>query len=49
MVIVDEVIVAYVNSYAADNILAEGPANLGACELIAASGMAGKVLYSLPC
>lgn len=42
----DEVIVAYGNRYAADNVLAEVPSDLGPCELVAAGGMAGKVLAS---
>lgn len=40
----DEVIVAYGNRYAPDAYEAECPRNLGLCELVAAGGLAGRIL-----
>ena len=39
----DEVLVAYANRYAPDQVLAEVPGDLAPCHLIAAGGLAGKV------
>ncbi len=42
----DEVLVAYANRYAPDQVLAEVPDGLGPCHLIAAGGLAGTVTVS---
>jgi hypothetical protein len=42
----DEIVVAYANRYAPDHVLAEVPADLGPCHLIAAGGLAGTVTAS---
>ncbi len=42
----DEVVVCYGNRYAPDQFEAEVPENLDPCHLVAAGGMAGKVLSS---
>lgn len=42
----DEVLVAYANRYAPDQVLAEVPDSLGPCHLIAAGGLAGMVTVS---
>lgn len=42
----DEILVAYANRYAPDQILAEVPEDLGPCDLIAAGGLAGAVTAS---
>lgn len=42
----DEIVVAYANRYAPDQILAEVPAHVGPCHLVAAGGLAGTVLTS---
>lgn len=42
----DEVLVAYANRYAPDQVLAEVPGDLGPCHLVAAGGLAGKVTAS---
>lgn len=42
----DEVLVAYANRYAPDQVLAEVPADLGPCHLVAAGGLAGTVKAS---
>ncbi|WP_430298481.1 DUF1611 domain-containing protein [Sinomonas sp. B1-1] len=42
----DEVLLAYANRYAPDQVLAEVPAGLGPCHLIAAGGLAGVVTAS---
>lgn len=41
----DEIVVAYGNRYAPDQFLAEVPENLGYTNLVAAGGMAGRVLH----
>lgn len=42
----DEVLVAYANRYAPDQVLAAVPEDLGPCHLVAAGGLAGKVTAS---
>lgn len=42
----DEILVAYADRYAPDQVLAEVPADLGPCHLVAAGGLAGKVTVS---
>ncbi|GAB4098115.1 DUF1611 domain-containing protein [Sinomonas halotolerans] len=42
----DEVLLAYGHRYAADNVLAEVPGDLGPCHLVAAGGIAGSVTAS---
>lgn len=42
----DEILVAYADRYAPDQVLAEVPGDLGPCHLIAAGGLAGKVTVS---
>lgn len=41
----DEIVVAYGNRYAPDQFLAEVPENLGYTNLVAAGGMAGRVIH----
>jgi len=40
----DEIVVAYGNRYAPDQFEAEIPGDLGPCDLVAAGGVAGKVI-----
>lgn len=42
----DEILVAYANRYAPDQVLAEVPGDLGPCHLVAAGGLAGRVTAS---
>lgn len=44
MFVNDEIVVAYGNRYAPDQFEAEVPADLGPCQLVAAGGVASKVL-----
>jgi hypothetical protein len=42
----DEILVAYADRYAPDQVLAEVPGDLGPCNLVAAGGLAGTVTVS---
>ena len=42
----DEILVAYADRYAPDQVLAEVPGDLGPCHLVAAGGLAGQVTMS---